>query len=199
MAEPIHHDLHSTLAPPADAAAPPAATAVRPALRRERLVLVAVLLLAFVQGITYLLLLPPWQHYDEPSHFEYAWLIAHDGYNWQTRDIVRTQPANQQRRNLRLQIRDSMIEHGFYRDIGLPNLDAQRVSIGFPAFEHPPTYYAVVSIPLRFVAGADFATQLYVARSVSLLCFVLTIGAAIGIMRELTRRGTRCAGPCRCC
>ncbi len=35
-----------------------------------------VLLIALCQGALFLALLPPWQHYDEPTHFEYAWLSA---------------------------------------------------------------------------------------------------------------------------
>ena len=36
----------------------------------------AVLAIACMQGMIFLLLVPPWQHYDEPAHFEYAWLLA---------------------------------------------------------------------------------------------------------------------------
>src|SRR5215211_1274006 len=47
----------------------------RAASEHARLTLV--LLIALCQGLLYLCLQPPWQHYDEPTHFEYAWLIAH--------------------------------------------------------------------------------------------------------------------------
>ncbi|MDW8215188.1 MAG: hypothetical protein RMJ55_16660 [Roseiflexaceae bacterium] len=36
----------------------------------------AVLVVAAVQGSVFLALVPPWQHYDEPAHFEFAWLLA---------------------------------------------------------------------------------------------------------------------------
>lgn len=36
----------------------------------------AVLVVAAVQGLVFLALVPPWQHYDEPAHFEFAWLLA---------------------------------------------------------------------------------------------------------------------------
>src|ERR1043166_5426812 len=36
----------------------------------------ALLLLALLHGLLYLAIVPPWQHYDEPTHFEYARLIA---------------------------------------------------------------------------------------------------------------------------
>lgn len=35
-----------------------------------------VLAVACMQGMIFLFLVPPWQHYDEPAHFEYAWLLA---------------------------------------------------------------------------------------------------------------------------
>jgi hypothetical protein len=35
-----------------------------------------VLVAAAVQGLVFLVLVPPWQHYDEPAHFEFAWLLA---------------------------------------------------------------------------------------------------------------------------
>lgn len=185
-------DLASPI-PAAPTAAPPAAHP-RTA-RREWLLLVGVLLLALVQGVLYLVLLPPWQHYDEPSHFEYAWLAGNGGYSFAEGDILRNQEANAARRALRIQIRDSMIAHGFYRDIGLPDLESGRVWIGFPTYHHEPTYYALVGSVLRLaveqglVAEDDRTTQLYLARSVSLLLFLLTIGVAIGIVRDLTPPG----------
>ena len=30
-----------------------------------------------LHGLLYVFLVPPWQHNDEPNHFEYVWLAAH--------------------------------------------------------------------------------------------------------------------------
>ena len=38
--------------------------------------LVLALVIALVHGLLYVLLVPPWSHYDEPAHFEYVALIA---------------------------------------------------------------------------------------------------------------------------
>lgn len=38
--------------------------------------LAAILLVGLIHGLLYVFLMPPWQHYDEPTHFEYVWLIA---------------------------------------------------------------------------------------------------------------------------
>ena len=43
---------------------------------KEHQVLALMLLLASIIGIVFLFVVPPWQHYDEPTQFEYTWLIA---------------------------------------------------------------------------------------------------------------------------
>ena len=47
--------------------------------KRETRVLGVILLLGLVHDLVYILFVPLWQHYDEPAHFEYAWLIANRG------------------------------------------------------------------------------------------------------------------------
>ncbi|MDQ4076359.1 MAG: glycosyltransferase 87 family protein [Chloroflexota bacterium] len=144
----------------------------------ERTRLVMVFAVALVQGLLYLFLLPPWQHYDEPTHFEYAWLYADLGYRPQESDI---NPA------MRRELAASMIEHDFYWNLTPPDILANsgRIDIGILELPHPPTYYALVSLPLRVVNHLDLTTQLYVARTVSLLIFLGIILVAIGIMRDL--------------
>ena len=34
------------------------------------------LLAGLLMGVFFIFLLPPWQHYDEPKHFEHVWLAA---------------------------------------------------------------------------------------------------------------------------
>lgn len=148
--------------------------------RAARLAVPLVLLVAVVQGLLYMLLLPPWQHYDEPSHFEYAWLLAHSG-SW-----FEPVKADQE---LRREVAASMQEHGFYRNLPPPDLLNDQVRIGYSALGHPPGYYALVSLPLRLANQLDVTTQLYVARSVSVVLFVLTIAIAAGIMCDLTPPG----------
>ena len=77
----------------------------------DRTKLVVVLVVALMQGLLYLFLLPPWQHYDEPSHFEYAWLIADRGSLPGPRDTDDT---------MRRDVLVSMIEHDFYWNLGNP-------------------------------------------------------------------------------
>src|SRR4051794_38397252 len=78
-------------------------------------VFVIVLIVAFLQGLLYLLLLPPWQHYDEPTHFEYAWLIANQsGFPFSIPHEV-----NQ---DMRREVAASMMQHNFYWNLPQPDL-----------------------------------------------------------------------------
>src|SRR5512142_944331 len=111
---------------PASASLPSAQAAAterfasRSASDRARLTLV--LLIALCQGLLYLCLQPPWQHYDEPTHFEHAWLLAHHPGLPQ---IGSEDPA------MRRDVLASMIEHGFFKTIPAPALLADgRIEIG---------------------------------------------------------------------
>jgi hypothetical protein len=140
-----------------------------------------VLLIALCQGLLYLWLQPPWQHYDEPTHFEYAWLIAHQPGLPQPGTV--DQP-------LRREVAASMFQYDFWRNTPQPLiLTDGPIEIGITELFHPPAYYILVSMPLRLVAHLDITSQLYVARSVSVLLFVLVIAIACGLMCELTPRG----------
>lgn len=148
-------------------------------LRGETLYATIVLAVALVQGLAYMLIMPPWQHYDEPTHFEYAWLIANRTWNPTDADMDLA---------MRRETATSMIRYGFYRDLPQPDLsqtDATQIWIGVSELGKSPLYYTVVALPLMLVRGFDIVTQLYVARSVSLLLFVVTILAVYGLARDL--------------
>lgn len=143
---------------------------------RSRLALV--LSVALLQGLLFLFLLPPWQHYDEPTHFEQVWLTARLGRRPVPKDVV---PA------FHREVAASMIAHGFYRGTTPPDLTTEQTPwIGIPEFGHPPAYYWLLSFPVRLVSHLPVEGQLYVARGMSLLLFLLTIGAIAGLVRELT-------------
>lgn len=127
---------------------------LRALLDHDQTRLAIVLGVGLVQGVIFLVLLPPWQHYDEPAHFEYAWLIANH-QSWPT-----------------------------------PATTDPRVSIlggEGRALHHPPAYHFIVSLPLRLASNLDLTAQLYIARSVSLLFFLITIAIATGMVRDLTK------------
>ncbi|MBO9343652.1 MAG: hypothetical protein J7454_16990 [Roseiflexus sp.] len=134
----------------------PGLAVLRQVLASDRARLACVLVVAGVQGIVFLTLVPPWQHDDEPSHFEYVWLMAFRP-SW---PVVRTS-------------------------------DPEIAQIGGTgsALSHFPTYYLIVSLPLRLTSGLTVIEQLYVARSVSLVMFVVTVAILGGIARTLFHEG----------
>jgi len=140
------------------------------------------LILALVHGLVYVFLVPPWQHYDEPNHFERAWLTAN-------RAGEPVEPDLGMRRMVAL----SMIEHGFFDGMGfLPDLYPATGTawIGaFDQFDEPPLYYLLTSLPLRLLAGQPVEMQLYGARLVSLALFLVTVVSAWGVMGELAGPG----------
>lgn len=145
--------------------------------------LARILLVALLNGLVYLFIVPPWQHYDEPNHFEYAWLIAHHPTFPQPGDYDQT---------MRRAVAESMIRHNFFDGLDIfPDLNApadQPIWIGqYPQVGDQPLYYALAAIPLRIATkDAPIETQLYLVRAVSLLLFLLTIAAAYGFIAEIT-------------
>lgn len=156
-------------------------TGTRIATLWQQYPLAFILLLGLVHGLIYLFLVPPWQHYDEPTHFEYAWIIANRPGLPQAGDFDQA---------MRRQVAISMLAHGFFRGLDfLPNLDAvsEPIWIGLSQMYHPPLYYLLTSIPLRFLTQTTVRLQLYAARFVSLLLYLLTIFVAGRLTREITR------------
>ncbi len=145
-------------------------------------VLAIILAVGLVNGLVFLFLMPPWQHYDEPNHFEVAWLMAHLGrfphpgdYDSQLgRDVV-----------------ESMYANHFYGDVPTPVFKTgDKVQIpGYNQLDEPPAYYLLASLPLRLAHLPGVESQLRVTRLVSLYLFLLTIFVAWGIIRELTPPG----------
>ncbi len=138
-----------------------------------------ILILGLLHGLLYIFLVPPWQHYDEPAHFEYAWLIANRPGLPLSGEF--DQP-------LRRALAASMIEHDFFRGMDLlPDLEAsnEAVWIGVSQVGDPPLYYVLASLPLRFLSTSDVTLQLYAARFVSLGLYLLSILCAWGMLQEL--------------
>lgn len=138
------------------------------------------LIFGAIHGLIYLLVVPPWQHYDEPGHFEYVWLIANRP----------TFPKKgEYDEKMRRELVYSMEVHGFYGGRPLPSqdwsADELKQLIGISQVGDPPIYYWVAAIPLRIVKSVDVTTQLYIVRGMSLLLYLVTIVSAWGVMNEL--------------
>lgn len=150
----------------------------------NRRLLVVILLLGLVHGLIYTFLIPPWQHYDEPTHFEVAWLLAHRP-GWPGQQDIDLE--------MRRWVAQSMALHNFYRDAGGPpdlSDPDQPVEIGFSQLGDPKLYYLAASLPMRLFPESEVDLQLYAGRLVSLVFFLLTIVAARGLACELAPQGS---------
>ncbi len=149
-------------------------------LTQEHQVLGLMLLLGLFLGLTFIYSVPPWQHYDEPTQFEFAWLIAN-------REGLPAKGEFDQA--IRREVAASMIESDFFRDMGFrPNLlsATKPIWIGIAQAGSMPLYYWLAALPLRIFETADVAFQLYASRYISLLLFLVTIIAAYGFAVDLT-------------
>jgi hypothetical protein len=137
------------------------------------------LALTLCHGLLYLALVPPWQHYDEPTHFEYARLIA----IWN-----RVPPLGTYDPATRREIADSLYRfQAFYPPGVRPDvLGPQAPNIGLDQRVHPPLYYMLIALPIGWLQYSAIETQLYAARLVGLAFYVLVVLAAwrIGAILE---------------
>jgi hypothetical protein len=116
---------------------------------RDIKILGVVLLVALIHGLIYVFLVPPWQHYDEPNHFEYTWLIANR----------KTLPeAGDFDQMMRKTVAGSMVDHNFFDGLGfLPDLNStdKPIWIGsYSQLSNPPVYYLIASAPLWLIQSA---------------------------------------------
>src|SRR5512147_1989311 len=105
------------------------------------------LLIALMVGLTFgtlfVFLMPPWQHYDEPNHFEYVWLIAKQG---------KLPSPDDYDQSMRKAVATSMINHGFFKGMTPPDLNLADGPIWIGTYSqltNLPLYYIVAAIPLR--------------------------------------------------
>lgn len=148
--------------------------AARPGLRQ------LVIILGIAHGLIYLILVPPWQHYDEPGHFEFSWLLANHP--------SAVLPGVYQQ-DMRRELAASMIENGFYHELGgSPNLLLKdvRIDVGLSQINPRRIYYVFLSLFFRLISGSDLRFQLYLGRFVSLCLFGLSLLISRRIITELT-------------
>jgi hypothetical protein len=144
-----------------------------------------ILLVALVHGLIYVFLVPPWQHYDEPNHFEVVWLSAR---------LDRLPRSGDYNARLSRQVFKSMLQNGFYDHMPArpaPPAVGQKVRIpGYSQIGEPPLYYLLASLPLRALPqDLSVDRQLYIARLVSLALYLFTVLAAWGAARVIAPPG----------
>ena len=153
---------------------------IRPLLKNTDLqILASVLLIGLIHGLIYVFLMPPWQHYDEPKHFEYVWLVANRPGLPKVGDYDS---------KLNHEVVKSMIANGFYRRINI-SIDPDQPNIQIPGYSQlsdKPFYYIIASFPLRYLPIEKIESQLHAARLISLIFYLVSIFIAWGLIREIT-------------
>jgi hypothetical protein len=156
-------------------------TALEPITRRDFRHLLVILIMALVHGLLYVFLVPVWQHYDEPNHFEYVWLAANQAGLPIEGDYDQA---------MSFAVVTSMLDNGFFDDLAeKPVLESPDQPVEIPGYSQlgePPLYYLLASMPLRWLSSASIESQLTAGRLVSLLLYLITVVAAWGVMLELT-------------
>lgn len=127
--------------------------------------------------------IPPWQSPDEPTHFEYARLLARDGW----RSPLRPDPA------LEEAIIASLSRNDFWRFVKVyPPERPPRTFLAAPFLcqaptqigKNPPGYYLLAAQVLRFCPRQSLVAQLYCLRLLNALLSLLTVGAVFLCARE---------------
>jgi hypothetical protein len=151
------------------------------ALQDEKIQVRIILALGVIHGLVFVFLIPPWQHYDEPGHFEYAKLIALQGSIPKAGDYDAA---------LVQEIYNSTIKNNFFHYQGQPtpsqNITGAANRFWIPQVGDPPAYYWSVSWLIKLTLSQPTETQLYMGRLFSLVLFLLTIWASWRLTKEIT-------------
>lgn len=140
------------------------------------------LVIALLRGALYTFVVPPWQHPDEPTHFEHVLDIAMAG------GIV---PIDYVSLPLRKQISSSMLAHNFWKGMTQPGLDDQSLSavgwspIGIYALTQPKLYYVLAAVWVRPWLGLPVDFQLYILRLLSVLLNLVVVAVSFYTARLL--------------
>jgi hypothetical protein len=142
----------------------------------------AILLIGLLQGMVFTFIVPPWWHNDEPTHFEYAWLLANRP------ELAQTAETDEP---MRRDLARSMLKHGYYDFYRLPPdfTSNEPVYIGASQANDPPLYYWLVSLPLRLLKNTSYDIQDYAGRLISVLMFLATLYVVWKALGELCTEG----------
>jgi 4-amino-4-deoxy-L-arabinose transferase-like glycosyltransferase len=120
-------------------------------------------------GLTFSVVIPPWQAPDEPRHVEYAILLSEKGWSLDQGDLSL---------DLQQKILSSLRDFDFWRRIGreqpepLPtsfNTDPFLVRSGTQLADESPLYALLPAVVFRLLPGDDVLLRLYVLRWFSVL------------------------------
>ena len=140
------------------------------------------LILLLLRGLLYAFAIPPWQHPDEPTHFEHVRLIA-DRRELPAPDTISI--------DLRREIAQSMLANGFWDPGSAPSLDDDSLSdpgvspLGIYTLTHPRLYYVVAAAWLWPWLRLPVEGQLYLVRMFSVILNLVVVLAAYQTVRIL--------------
>ena len=142
----------------------------------------AILVLGFFHGLIYVFMIPLWWHHEEPGHFEYVWLAANRD-EWPQ--------IGEYDNDLRKQIAESMFASGQENlfNVSPRSLEDDPIYIGGSPVGRKAVYYWLVSWPIKLVRDQSVVAQLYIARSISLVLFLVSLWLAWLFMGELVNKG----------
>jgi hypothetical protein len=133
-------------------------------------------ILAFLHGLVYLALTPPWQAPDEPQHFQYVRFLLEERRLPNSHDETVDTPLTEA-------VRQSMIQFDFWtwrdRSTAPATLNYRIASV------HPPLYYVLAAVALAPFPSLDVTAQLYIVRLFSLTLTALTVWVTYQAMRSL--------------
>ncbi len=133
-------------------------------------------LLTVARGLIYVLVIPPWQTPDEPSHFAFVRFVRQNHRLPASASI----PVSEE-------TLASMSRSGFWKlryhaldPVSLAESDEFRI-----ATAHPPVYYLLCTLLLIPLKGDDIISQLYVLRLASVFMGALTVLVAFCTVKLL--------------
>ena len=144
-----------------------------------------IMTVGLIHGLIYIFIIPPWQHYDEPGHFEYTWIIANNDEFPQKGDFdnqIRSEILESLKRN-------NFFEHQNMKE-SLNNVEMMDpVWIGITQVGDPPLYYLLNSLPLRLIDYQSVEIQLFSTRFISLSLYLSILITAIYFAKEIFSPG----------
>jgi hypothetical protein len=138
------------------------------------------IILVVLRGALYTFVVPPWQHPEEPSHFELVRLIA---------DLRKFPEKEDISIEIRRDITSSMVKHGFWDPDPPPPLDDNELSkvggspLGVWSFRNPRLYFVVSAVWLWPWRSTPIDTQLFITRQFSVLLNVVVAVCAFQIAK----------------
>jgi hypothetical protein len=140
------------------------------------------LILLLLRGLLYTFSIPPWQHPDEPTHFEHVRLIA-ERWELPTPESISI--------DLRREIAQSMLANGFWDPESAPSLDDDSLSdpgvspLGIYTLTHPRLYYVLAAAWLWPWLHLPVEGQLYLVRMLSVILNLVVVLATYRAVRIL--------------